>query len=68
MKNNLLYMLICIGFYSLFTVIEILAKPLVNYIGTGFSTHLIVYNVLLLIINPLLTKLIADTIYKKITA
>ena len=63
MKKSLLYTLICLVLYSTLSGLEILAKPLVSYFSTSFNTYFIVYNVLLIIVNPIITKLIADKIY-----
>ena len=63
MKKNLLYVLICFILYLALAGIDILIKPLIDYIGTGFKVHFIVYNALLFV-NLILTKIIADVIYK----
>lgn len=62
MKKNLLYTLICLILYLAFAGIDILIKPLVDYIDTSFKTYFIVYNILFFI-NLILTKTIADKIY-----
>lgn len=52
--------------YLLLTAIEIfLFKPLVDFISMNFWGHFIVYTILLLLINPLITKIICDYFEKK---
>lgn len=63
MKKNILYTLMCLFIYMALSGIDILAKPLVGYIGESFKIYFIVYNILLIFVNPIITKLIADKIY-----
>ena len=63
-KQALKYIPLCVGIYLCLSVIEIfLFKPLINLIDTRFTTHLIVYNVFLLIVNPIVTKLVVDKFF-----
>lgn len=60
-KNAFKYIFLCLSAYLLLCVIEVfLLRPLVDFIGFGFLSHLIVYLVLFLIINPIATKIITD--------
>lgn len=64
-KYTFKYILMCMGIYLALSTIEIFAfKPLINLIDTRFTTHLIVYNVFLLIVNPIVTKLIVSKLFK----
>ena len=63
-KQALKYVPLCVGIYLCLSAIEIfLFKPLINLIDTRFTTHLIVYNVFLLIVNPIVTKLVVDKFF-----
>lgn len=61
------YVMINIGIYLFISFIEAYPlKPLIDNIGTSFLITMVSYNVLLLIVNPLITKIIADIIINKI--
>ncbi|MBQ6560253.1 MAG: hypothetical protein IJL85_05435 [Erysipelotrichaceae bacterium] len=60
-KKTLPYIGLCTGFYLLISAIEIfLGKPLVDFIGFGYRTHLIVYIILLLLVNPFIVRYVTD--------
>ena len=60
-KTMLKYMLLCMCIFLSLSVIEIfLLKPLFDFITTNYWGHFIIYLILLLIVNPLLTKTISD--------
>jgi len=54
-----LYMAI---FLALSTIEVFLLKPLVDFIGTSFWTHIVVYSLMFIIVNPILCKLIGNLI------
>ena len=55
------YLLICMAAYLLLAAVEIfLLRPLVDMITMNFWVRLAIYCILLLIANPLLTRVIAD--------
>ena len=59
-KEGLLYMLSVMGIYLGMSFVEIfLLEPLVDFIGTGFWVHLVVYGICLLLVNPICTWFIA---------
>ena len=63
-KQTIKYIGLCIGIYLCLSVVEIfLLRPLVDFIGTGFWTHMIVYCVLLLVINPVSTYFIIEKFF-----
>lgn len=56
-KQTIKYIGLCMLIFLVLSVIEIfLLRPLIDFIGTDFWTHFIVYNVFLLLINPFATK------------
>ena len=60
-KKTLPYISLCTGMYLLLGAIEIfLCRPLIDFIGFGYRTHLIVYLILLLLIDPLIVCYAAD--------
>lgn len=60
-KKTLPYIGLCTGMYLLIGMIEIfLCRPLIDFIGFGYRTHLAVYLVLLLLIDPLIVRYVAD--------
>ena len=63
-KQTFKYILMCMAIYLGLSGLEILLKPLINLIDDKITTSLIVYNVFLLIINPIATKLIISKIFK----
>lgn len=63
-KQTFKYILLCIGIYLCLSAIEIfLFKPLINLIDTRFIIHVIIYNVFLLVVNPIAVKLIIDKFF-----
>lgn len=64
-KQGLKYVPLCMVIYLALSAIEIFAfKPLINLITISFINHVIIYNVFLLLINPLATYLLANKIFK----
>ena len=64
-KQSFKYIGLCMGIYLCLSAIEIfLCKPLVDFIGTGFWTHMLVYSCLLLIANPIATYFIIKRFFK----
>lgn len=64
-KQGLKYVPLCMGLYLALTAIEIFAfKPLINLITVSFINLVIIYNVFLLLINPIATYFIAEKICK----
>ena len=60
-KRLFIYYACCTGIYLLLFLLELFVlDPVLDYFGESFWRHLLVYVVLLLIINPLLTKLISE--------
>ena len=60
-KKTLPYICLCTGMYLLLGAFEIfLCRPLIDFIGFGYRTHLIVYLILLLLIDPLIVRYAAD--------
>ena len=63
-KQTFKYILLCTAIYGVLSLIEILIKPLIEMIDNGYWTIMIVYNVLLLIINPIATYFIVNKCFK----
>lgn len=64
-KQGFKYVPLCMGIYLVLSAIEIFAfKPLINLITVSFISHVIIYNVFLLIINPLVTYLLVNKLFK----
>lgn len=63
-KQTFKYILLCIVIYGALSGIEILIKPLIEMIDNSYWTIMIVYNVLLLIINPVVTYFIVNKCFK----
>lgn len=62
-KQAFKYILVCMGIYLGISAIEIfLLESLVDFISTKFWIHFIVYIILLLVVNPILTRIISDKI------
>ncbi|MBR4461516.1 MAG: hypothetical protein IKS51_02930 [Erysipelotrichaceae bacterium] len=60
-KKTLPYIGLCTGMYLLLGAFEIfLCKPLIDFIGFGYRTHLIVFLLLLLLVDPLIVRYVAD--------
>ena len=60
-KDTLRYIALCMAVYLFLFLLELFPlNPLCDFIGFGFWTHFIIYIVLLLIINPLLTRFISS--------
>lgn len=63
-KQSFKYILLCIGIYLALSGIEILIKPLIEMIDSSFWAIMIIYNVLLLIVNPIATYFIVNKCFK----
>ena len=64
-KDAFKYLGLCIGFNLLLALIEIfILRPLVDFVGTNFITHVIVYNILFIIINPTIVALLIKKLFK----
>lgn len=62
-KDGFRYFVVCTGIYLALAGAEFfLFRPLLDFFGTGVWTPVIVYIVLLLIADPLLTRFISDQI------
>jgi len=59
-KQTFKYILLCMGFYLVLAALQIFAvKPIINYFfDPGFWNYMIIYNVLLLLVNPIIVYLI----------
>lgn len=63
-KQTFKYIGLCVGLFMLLALIEIfLLRLLINLITTNFNAHVIIYNVLFLIINPIIIKLVIDKFF-----
>ena len=62
MKMNLLrYFFLCMLIYLSLSAIEIfLLKPVIDMITSRFWWQLVIYGILLLIVNPLVTRITGD--------
>lgn len=64
-KQTFKYIGLCMAIYLSMSVVEIfLCKPFIDFIGTGFWTHMVVYCVLLLLVNPVVTYFVIDKFFK----
>ncbi|MBR4421823.1 MAG: hypothetical protein IKS69_04750 [Erysipelotrichaceae bacterium] len=60
-KKTIPYILLCTGLYLIVSAIEFFPlKPLIDFLGTGYKIHLIVYLILLLIVNPIIVHYLSD--------
>ena len=61
MRNNSIYFGLCLGTYLSLVIIEIFVlEALINMFTTHFFYKVIIYSILLLLINPFLTKFLTD--------
>ena len=59
------YTLLCMGIYlSLVTVEIFLLSPLADFFGSSYRSHLIFYLILLLLIDPVITRILSEKIRK----
>lgn len=59
------YTLLCMGIYlSLGTAGIFLLSPLADFFGSSYRSHLIFYLVLLLILDPIITRILSEKIRK----
>ncbi len=64
-KQTLKYIVFCMAIYLSISAIEIfLLPPLIDFISTDFWIHMYIYIFLLLVLNPIITKLISDKFFK----
>lgn len=62
-KKIALYIIICVCIYLLlFTIDVYILKPVVDYFGEELLNYILVYNAFLFVINPIITKILADKI------
>ena len=62
-KKIALYIIICVCIYLLlFTIDVYILKPVVDYFGEELLNYILVYNTFLFVINPIITKILADKI------
>jgi hypothetical protein len=60
-KRLFVYWLCCLGIYlGLFLFELFVLDPVFDYIGEDFYRHLLIYVVLLVIINPILTRFLSE--------
>ncbi|MBQ6334087.1 MAG: hypothetical protein IJI46_03330 [Erysipelotrichaceae bacterium] len=60
-KDTFKYLGVCMGIYLALAAIEFfLLRPLVDFFGTGVYTPLIVYLIILVLVDPILTRMISD--------
>ena len=60
-KRLFVYWLCCLGIYLCLFLFELFVlDPVFDYIGKDYYSHLLIYVVLLIIINPLLTKFLSE--------
>ena len=60
------YIISCICIYLFLAALDIFAfKYLIEMFYTGFSKHLIIYNILFLLINPIITKIVVEKLILK---
>lgn len=63
-KQAIKYVPLCMGIYLALSAFEIFAlRPLINLFETRFWVLMIIYNIFLLIVNPIATKLIIDKFF-----
>ena len=57
------YTLLCMGIYLSLAASEIfLLSPLADFFGSSYRSHLIFYLILLLILDPILTRILSEKI------
>jgi len=65
-KQLLIYYLCSTALYLFLAAIEIFVlRPLVDFAGFGYRSHLLVYGILLLVINPVLCYLLMQRLPEK---
>lgn len=64
-RQTFKYILLCIAFYIALSAIEIFGiKPIINYFtNPGFWNYMIIYNVLLLLVNPVIVYFIINKFF-----
>ena len=66
MMYYLKYSALCMGIYLVLAGTEILVfHPLADFFGSSYRAHLVFYLILLLAIDPLLTKILSEKIRKR---
>ena len=62
-KKTFVYVVSVVSILLLLALIEVfLFRPLIDMIGFDYMTHLFVYLMLFVIINPVITKIITDNL------
>lgn len=62
-KKTFIYIFVVVFTLLLLALIEVfLLRPLVDMIGFNYWTHLIVYLILFVFVNPIITKIITDNL------
>lgn len=63
-KQGFSYTLLCIGLCLGLSIIEIFVfKPLIEFVGEDIWKLMIVYNVLFIVVNPIIVKIIIDKFF-----
>ena len=63
--NFVKYTLLCMGIYLSLAAAEIfLLSPAADFFGSSYRSHLVFYLVLLLILDPIVTKILSEKIRK----
>ena len=59
------YTVLCMGLYLSLAALEIfLLNPLADFFGSSYRSHLIFYLVLLLVLDPIITRILSEKIRK----
>lgn len=59
------YTFLCTGIFLSLAVAEIvLLSPLADFFGSSYQSHLIFYLILLLVIDPIVTRILSEKIRK----
>ena len=59
------YTVLCMGLYLSLAALEIfLLSPLADFFGSSYQSHLIFYLILLLVLDPIITRILSEKIRK----
>ena len=59
------YTLLCMGIYLSLAATEFfLLSPLADFFGSSYRSHLILYLILLLVLDPIITRILSEKIRK----
>ena len=59
------YTLLCMGIYLSLAAMEFfLLSPLAYFFGSSYRSHLILYLILLLVLDPIITRILSEKIRK----